>query len=80
MLRACEGEKAQQAGRIVELERGFAPVTPEVKVDRAPDMDFYIEMAENAKKRIEVLEKENLALRVRSEQKGVDGHEANPLM
>lgn len=52
----------------MELERGLvqqeASPTPARKLATAPGMDFYIAIAENAKKRVELLEKENLELQV----------------
>jgi hypothetical protein len=45
------------------LERELAavqPVAPPPRPKSPPDMDFYITIAENAKKRVEALERENL--------------------
>lgn len=60
-MRAGEKEKEKQAQRIsaLEQERCTAPV-PTPKLQTSPDMDFYIAIAENAKKRAELLERENL--------------------
>jgi hypothetical protein len=62
MLRACEKQKEEQSSHITLLERELSSVVgpSPVKAAFQPDMDFYITMSENAQKRVETLERENL--------------------
>jgi hypothetical protein len=60
-LRAVEKEKEDQAQRVSALEQEpYTIPTPITRPKTPPDMDFYITIAENAKKRAELLERENL--------------------